>query len=370
MSHVYCIIPQVPGLIQIQRKSSEPDGPCRAFICGVCNNVTFSSLESLERHCQLVHPDTAAAPRGQETALGAIQIGSSGDTFSSLASKNTRVSAWDFIDKSGGYSLSTISVAPIARIGPMESTYTIIPVEQDPLTGSQQAVALEVLPLLVPPKFKCTVCGSSNFNTQGELDMHTLEHQEIQVTKSPQPLQSFICEECDLPFVSLADRNRHLMSIHDKLKGNLPGYCPICKVVQKLSKNIPRHVHAVHDMWLCNACPQVFKEEIQRRRHKELHAGYGNGNGKLGYRCLECLEVFASLDFIREHYEIMHFGGDKCTCVTCNIQLQRKHLKTHLEIHQLESSTLKRKHILYLDDHSPQMIHHILFTFNFNYVTA
>ena len=73
-------------------------------------------------------------------------------------------------------------------------------------------------------------------------------------------IQMFPCDQCDKQFPQPYRLNRHIREVHIKERRHSCQYCS--KAFFKLtSKERHELTHAIHDMWRCEKCEKVFRDQ-------------------------------------------------------------------------------------------------------------
>jgi len=127
-------------------------------------------------------------------------------------------------------------------------------------------------------------------------------------TRKPRP-RRFVCERCDFGFYTNADLQKHIVSVHQKLK---PYGCHVCGKRFGEKSNATKHYRSVHE----------------RQRNAQ---------------CGQCNATFAFKDGLARHVRLVHDGVRKFRCkvpgCTSDAFKQAAHLKKHYSaVHKIENS--------------------------------
>ena len=121
---------------------------------------------------------------------------------------------------------------------------------------------------------KCQVCPAL-FLVKSDLDTHTSVHDGKKQFNAQAPaeenstLQKFKCKFCDSNFKRKADCDRHIKTVHDKVK---PFQCSKCTLSFKTSGDLNRHFRSKHEdekKFKCDECPYQTARHYQLKNHKK-----------------------------------------------------------------------------------------------------
>ena len=139
--------------------------------------------------------------------------------------------------------------------------------------------------------YTCDQCDDTSLSSKQSLKIHM-----ERVHKNSKP--TFKCNTCKGKFFSQALLNKHIRTVHDKIK-----------------------------LYACDQCSTTCSDKSKLEDHKkQVHLQLKP------HKCTECEMAFKRLDHLKNHLSSKHGKGETFTCQTCgSIFKVKNHLTTHMK---------------------------------------
>ena len=148
--------------------------------------------------------------------------------------------------------------------------------------------------------------------------------------------QGFKCEICGKILSRKDILNRHIASVHKKIK--YP--CPHCSYIANRKDYLKRHINEVHlnlRTYICEFCGERFNQSGTMNRHiVTVHKKEKN------YECHDCDSVFSRKDQLQRHIRAVHLNLRPHICKECGAAFK---LPDHLKQHMISIHTNQRNYI-------------------------
>ena len=143
------------------------------------------------------------------------------------------------------------------------------------------------------------------------------------------------CDMCDYKTKLKFDLNKHVKSVHLKLR---PFSCTTCDKTFTQKTHLLRHCKSVHlkiKNHKCDYCEMSFSTNEQKISHiTRLH---DNPNGLTKQKCEKCSFTAFFIADIKAHFNAIHGGIRPYCCNLCDKSyFKQSQLRTHLTIKHLE----------------------------------
>lgn len=152
-------------------------------------------------------------------------------------------------------------------------------------------------------KYKCSQCSKA-YLKQSYLARHLKLHM-VNKNQPENKLEKYICSECSETFSSRCAYNRHLTTIHEKLRLY---NCRICDKSFGRGDILKNHIMNIHrigigEMFNCSECGKQFKNQKTLNVHKSAH-------NQIGFKC-HCGASFMYKNNLQRHNKQFHASPDK-----------------------------------------------------------
>ena len=134
------------------------------------------------------------------------------------------------------------------------------------------------------------------------------------------------CELCNKTFSHAGHLNRHIKTVHEKLKNYK---CDFCDKAFGQPKNLSIHINGVHNKvknYKCDQCDKAFSYRQQLKRHiNNVHKRQKN------HKCYLCDKAYSDLGQLNGHINSVHEGLKNYKCDICDkVFSQFGHLNVHI----------------------------------------
>ena len=143
----------------------------------------------------------------------------------------------------------------------------------------------------------------------------------------------FNCQQCDYTSTTKGHLQRHIKSVHLKLK---PFNCDICDKSFAQNGDLQRHIKSVHlkqKPFKCNQCDYTFSTNFTLQRHiKSVHLKMKPHN------CNQCDYTCSQNSMLQRHIKSVHLKLKPHKCQQCdksfstNVKLQQHIKSVHLKL--------------------------------------
>ena len=114
---------------------------------------------------------------------------------------------------------------------------------------------------------------------------------------------SFTCETCQKSFSQKCSLNRHIKTVHDKIKDF---ECQICIKRFSTKTDLTRHIKTVHDKvrdFECHICNKTYSQKYNLENHiKIVH------NKVKNFECNICHKKFSRKSDLQSHMNLIHIN--------------------------------------------------------------
>ncbi|XP_044743035.1 zinc finger protein 208-like [Chrysoperla carnea] len=169
-------------------------------------------------------------------------------------------------------------------------------------------------------EYKCEVCGKK-FNQTALLRKHSVVHKSE---------KKYECGICHMAFTRVEVRNRHIQTVHQKIR---QFKCTICPKAFHLAYRLKVHMitHTGEKSYKCNieGCTREYKQRSALVNHLQKY------HSSDGLRCEICNKVFKQKRYLAKHMRLHDANEDKIfQCTLCLREFQKQiifqeHLRNH-----------------------------------------
>ena len=176
-----------------------------------------------------------------------------------------------------------------------------------------------------------------------KIDNNTKENENVPIDNKSTKFLHNSCPICKKKFFDRPGLNRHIRTIHEKIK---IAKCDLCSQAFNTEWSKNRHIKSVHEgkIYDCNECEKEFSYPASLLKHKKKHHNNSAKNNqvkrvhetivedrKKSYNCKLCDYHCEFSTEMKTHISSVHEGIMMFKCYICKIDFDcNDNLKTHL----------------------------------------
>ena len=178
-------------------------------------------------------------------------------------------------------------------------------------------------------KVKCDICQESF--PRSKLKGHMIVEHQKEVTKKgtkkvmKKDAPQFICEYCTKQWAKSSLLQKHIDSVHLKIK-RYP--CKECEKAYARSSMLKHHMLVEHGdgnaNFQCDDCGKCFLTPRNLRTHKEI------SHGAKVLKCVQCFKMFPKKHSLDKHVKVVHVGKDH-HCLDCDKHYTKHNYESHMK---------------------------------------
>ena len=143
----------------------------------------------------------------------------------------------------------------------------------------------------------------------------------------------FHCNKCDRQFTHKGNLNSHILMKHSNRKDFT---CETCSKDFSTNYQLKRHVNNIHavnneNIFQCSICDKVFSKKMLLKKHETTFHRVPTK------KCDFCGKCFKETSKLNVHIKRVHEKSYKAKCHICNKDIDKRHLKEHVDRHENKS---------------------------------
>ncbi len=157
---------------------------------------------------------------------------------------------------------------------------------------------------LTKKQFDCSLCLKK---------FYSMKNVERHINTVHKKLRLFSCRFCGKSFAESRNLNRHMLTLH-----KFP--CHVCRRLFQSKGLLDRHFHKFHPRWTCTSCKKTFPHKSALFEHMRLHAK----DTQKPFTCPLCENHFYTTSQVEDHIYKIHHNTNIFSCTNCEESFTEK----------------------------------------------